>query len=238
MEEVKIQDSFDSTLKNTDLQGVVVDIAEVGIDAMFDDGLLRDVPIVGTIAGLAKFGANVRDRLFLQKILTFLNQLKNISPEKRKKMIDSIDASKKFRVKVGEKLLFSIDACNDYEISELVGRLFSAYLEEKVSYDDFLKASAVLEKIAISDFNWFIENGHRPGLDLGDVKDLISSGLFELYYEQVSVRVDEKERTTTLMENKYQTEVDGGMSVHLSSAGETILEVFSDKYEKKETITI
>ena len=234
-----IQDSFDITLKDTNLENIAVDVSEVGIDLLFDGGILRDVPIVGTLVSLTKFGANVRDRLFLKKILTFLSQLKDIPVEQRKKMVNDIDDSKKFRVKVGEKLLYIIDTSNDYEASELIGTLFKAYLEEKITYANFLKASSVIEKIPIEDFNWFIRDGDRRYTDLDDIGDLISSGLFELHYEQINVQVDEETDHKLLRDGKkYATDVDGGVSVHLSEAGKTILEVFSKDYKKPKVIKI
>lgn len=238
--QTNIQHSFDTTLKDANLEGIAVDISEVGIDLLLDDGVLKDVPIVGTLVGLAKFGANVRDRLFLKKVLTFLIELKEVTPEQRKKMVDNIDSSKKYRVKVGEKLLYVIDACNDYEVSELVGTLFKSYLEEKITYDNFLKASAVLQKLGMDDFAWFKKNGStKRYFDLDDVGDLISSGLFELHYEQIDVRIeDETDRDRLIDGKKYNADVDGGVSVHLTTAGETILEVFCPEYEKPKTVKI
>jgi hypothetical protein len=219
---------------------VSIDISEAGIDLLFDDGVLCDVPIIGTLVGLAKFGANVRDRLFLKKVLTFLLQLKNVSAEQRKKMVDDIDDSKKYRVKVGEKLLYVIDACNDYEVSELVGTLFKTYLEGGITYDDFLKASAVLQKIGMDDFAWFKKKGSTKSyFDLDDVGDLISSGLFELHYEQIDVRIEDETNKDRLIDGKkYSTDVDGGMSAHLTQAGQTILTVFCSDYKKPKTIKL
>lgn len=238
-QQTNIQSSFDATLKDADLHNVVIDISEVGIDLLFDDGVLRDLPIVGTLVGLAKFGANVRDRLFLKKVLTFLLQLKDVTAEQRKKMVDDIDGSKNYRVRVGEKLLYVIDACNDYEISELVGTLFKAYLEGKISYDSFLKASAVLQKMGRDDFDWFIRNGYKYHLDLDDIGDQISSGLFELHYEQIDVRIEDETDHKRLMDGKkYSTDVDGGVSVHLTTAGEAILEVFCPEYVKPKVVKL
>src|SRR3989338_5090892 len=101
--EQKIQVSFDTTLKDTDLENLSIDMAELAIDSVLDDGILRDVPIVSTFVGLAKFGANVHDKLFLKKILTFLTRLNGVPAEKRRRMVNDTDSSKEHKVKVGEK---------------------------------------------------------------------------------------------------------------------------------------
>lgn len=209
---------------------------------MLKDGLLKEIPIVNTIVELSKFSANIQDRLFLKKVLTFLNKLKDISADRRKEMIEKIDTSKEYRIKVGEKLLYIVDSCDDHEISELIGVLFKAYIEETIDYADFLKASSVLSKLNISDFKWFTRERERHNFDLNDVGDLISSGLFELYYEQLDVRVIDEDDYKMLRENpsaKYKAEVEGGgISVFLSRAGEVILEVFCLSYKKPKTVKI
>lgn len=228
-----IQSAFDTTVKSTDLQELASGIAEASIDTLLDNGFLKELPVVGSMIALGRFGANVRDRLFLKKVLTFLNQLKDIPVEQRKKLIEEIDDSKQYRVKVGEKLLYIIDTCGDYEVSELIGILFKAYLQERISYDDFIKASAVLGRLTISDFKWFTENITTSWIDLDKASDLIHTGVFELHYEDIHVQVnDEKDHKQLLEGKKYDTDVDGGVNAVLSRAGEVILEVFSTKYEK------
>lgn len=240
MEKDNIQNSFNTTLTDSNLENLGIDISELAIDSVLQDGLLKDIPIVGTIINLSKFGANVHDRLFLKKLLSFLNKLESVPSDKRKELIKNIESSKKYRMKVGEKLLYIIDTCEDYEISELVGLLFKAFTEERVSYDDFLKGASVLKKLSMSDFKWFIKERKSHYFDLDDVGDLISSGLFELHYEQVSVQVEDETDSKTLMEGgkKYKSDVDGGVSVYLSRAGEVILEIFCPSYIKPKTIKI
>ncbi|PIQ68263.1 MAG: hypothetical protein COV91_05030 [Candidatus Taylorbacteria bacterium CG11_big_fil_rev_8_21_14_0_20_46_11] len=229
-----LQSSFDSTLTDSNFQNLGIDLAEIGIDSILNQGLLKEIPIVSTIANLSKVGANIHDRLFLKKVLSFLNQMKSVSVDKRKEMIDKIDSSSKYRIKVGEKLLYIIDSCEDYEISELVSIVFKSYIQEKISYDDFLKVSTILSKINKSDFDWFVAERKNHSFDLDDVGDLISSGLFELHYEKVSVSVEDESDYDLLQEGKkYNTDVDGGdISVSLSGAGKVILEIFCTSYQK------
>lgn len=232
-----IQNSFNATLVDSNLIELGSDMSEVFIDSLMEDGILKDVFIVGTIVKCAKLGANIKDRLFLKKILSFLTQLKDVSPEQRKLIIEKIDSSKEYRVKVGEKLLYIIDSCEDYESSELVGVLFKSFVKEKITYKEFQKASSVIQRLNINDFRWFIKERKNHYFSLDDVGDLISSGLFELYYDEPDIEVkDQDDHKAT---SKYKTEVHGGgMSVHLSRTGEVILEVFCPSYEKRQKVKI
>jgi len=218
-----IQESFDKTLKDTNFQDTAIDISEITIDNLLKDGLFKDIPIVGTLIHFAKLGANVRDLLFLKKIISFMNGLKDISPAKRSKMINKIDDSKEYRVKVGEKLLYIIDSCNDYENSENVSMLFKAYLKGKITYDEFLGSSNVIERIGSYDLKWFLKNT-RGSMRVEEVGSLISSGLFDLHYEQIDVSVEDQDDYES--SERYKTRVNGGETyVTISRVGEIILEV-------------
>jgi hypothetical protein len=151
--------------------------------------------------------------------------------------------SKKFRIKVGEKLLYIIDACEDYEISELVGQLFKSFIDDKITYDEFLKCASVLKTLNKHDFAWFVKERNRFDFDLDNVGDLIGSGLFELHYEQLDVSIsdqdDHKAIRTSSGASKYKADVDGGgVSVNLSRAGEVILETFCPSYIARKTIKL
>lgn len=218
-----IQESFDTTLKGTNLQDIIIDMSDITIDTVLRDELLKEIPVVKTLVAFAKLGANIHDRLFLKKIISFMNELKDIPSTERSRMIGKIDASKKHRVKVGEKLLYIIDSCNDYENSELVARLFKAFIQEKISYDEFMRSSNAIERIAIYDLKWFLKNV-RKYMGVEEVGSLISSGLFDLYYEKIDVTVEDQDDYES--RDKYKTLVDGGEAgVTISRIGEIILEI-------------
>lgn len=239
-QENNIQSSFEVTLTNSNLQNLNADVTEFAIDRLLDDELLKEIPIVSTIASILKIGANIHDRLFLKKLLSFLFQLKNVPIDKRKKMIEGIDDSKKYRVKVGEKLLYIIDVCDDYEISGLIGELFKVYVEGGISYDEFIKTSSVLKKINKTDFDWFVKPRERHHFDLDEIGDSLSLGLFELHYEPISVHIEDEADRKTLAEGggKYNTDVYGGVSAHLSQAGKIILEIFCPSYIEQKIIKL
>jgi len=219
-----IQESFDKTLKQTNFQDIVIDISEITIDSLLKDGILKDIPIVGTLIHTAKLGANIRDLLFLKKIISFMNGLRNIAPTERDKMIKKIDASKEYRIKVGEKLLYIIDTCSDHENSENISHLFKAFLEEKITYDEFLRGANIIERITSYDLKWFLKNT-REYMSVEEAGSLISSGLFDLHYEKIEVSVEDQDDHKS--SDRYKTHINGGeTAVTISRVGEVILEVF------------
>ena len=89
---------FEDTILNSDLSSVMANISESIIDSM------TDLPIVSLI----RTTGDIRDYLFLKKILSFLNGIKDIKSSTRKRMIAKIEKSEDYRHKVGEKLLYII----------------------------------------------------------------------------------------------------------------------------------
>jgi hypothetical protein len=105
----KLSDSLEHTLKDSDLQNVTISLAEVFTDSLMENGIAKDIPIIGTVIGLGKTAVGVKESLFLKKVIYFISELSNIEASKRHEMIDKIDRSGKFRIMVGEKLLYIIE---------------------------------------------------------------------------------------------------------------------------------
>ena len=87
--------SFEKSLFDSSLTDCGLDFLELGIDSVLQDGLLKDIPIVGTIVNMGKFAQNVHDRNLLRQTLAFINEFNNgnFSPDEvekhRKKVLAS-----------------------------------------------------------------------------------------------------------------------------------------------------
>lgn len=219
---MNIQESFDDTLRNSTLPDAMGDVAEVTIDSMLKDGLFKEIPVVKTVVGLAQVGANVHDRLFLKKIIAFLQNVDDIDPRERAKIIDQIDNSKKYRLKVGEKLLYILESCADYEGSENVARLFRAFLEGKITYDQYLSSSSIIARLSNFELTLFLKSYNVADMDQ-KAQELIHTGLVYSDVEEVSVDVERSEG----LDEDIQADVMGGESiVRPTSTGDVVYEVF------------
>ncbi|MDG3581008.1 hypothetical protein [Galbibacter pacificus] len=152
----KIDKSLTKTVKTSDLQNVSTDLTEVILDSMLDDGILKDIPILGSIVGMGKTASTIKDALFLKKIIYFLTELKDIPIEQREKMIDSIDNSEKQKIKIGEKLIFILDKCDDYLDAKYIGQFFRGFLESQITYEEFLQGARIIQNIYNGDLEYFL----------------------------------------------------------------------------------
>lgn len=235
--------SLEHTLKDSDLQNVTISLAEVFADSLMEEGIAKDIPIIGTILGLGKATIGIKESLFLKKIIYFISELKNVSATKRQEMIDKIDNSGNFRTKVGEKLLYIIDKCDDHEKSQIIARLFSAFLSEIISYDEFLRASHIIDQVIHEDLKWFVEGGWEedrekykylydyPNEDgyfrIEEVGNIATSGLVEIVSPEVMVR----DQDDWKMHDKYIVE-GSELTVRITDIGQKIREILRGFWKK------
>lgn len=69
----KIVPAFETTLFDSTLSDACVDMAELGIDSLLDDGVFKSVPIVSVLVGLGKTAQNLHDRNLLKQTIKFIN---------------------------------------------------------------------------------------------------------------------------------------------------------------------
>jgi len=233
-----LSNSLEHTLKDSDLHNVTISLAEVFTDSLMEDSVAKDIPIIGTVIGLGKAAIGIKESLFLKKVIYFISELSDISAVKRQEMINNINKSGKFRTKVGEKLLFIIDRCDDHEKSQIIARLFSAFLLELFSYEEFLRASHIVDQLMNDDLKWFVESGwekeeswkHNDHFDYEDgylkideVGNIATSGLVEIISPEIRVE-DQWDRKA---QDKYIVE-GSELSVRITDIGKKIKEVLKD----------
>lgn len=179
---MKIKKSIVETIKSNEIINISSDIVEAIIDSTLDDGILKDIPIIGTIISLNKGVLSLQDRIFSKKILAFISQLKDIPQKQRNEAIDKIENSSKEKIKVGEKILYLIDKSDDHVKAQMIGILFSEYIKGNIDYNEFKRCSEIINKAFLDDLLWFIDSD-LVELSLEESKELIPSGLFELPFE-------------------------------------------------------
>lgn len=228
---VDIQESFSKTISNSQLPDAFLDVGESTIDNLTDNPLIQQIPIVKTVLGLMQTGANIQDRLFLKKILTFLQGIEAIPEHERQKTISEIDLSEKYQVKVGEKLLYILDTCDDHTNAKNVSRLFAALLKKQISYSQYVGAAQIIARISQSELDQFLESYKYHYLDSSSA-NLSHTGLMYSETAEVEVEVDLKKITQDDWddpEEHYEADTNtfGGEITHYPTpSGEVIFEIF------------
>ncbi len=223
--------SLKNTLMKSDLTSVTIDLAELGLDSLINEAILKNIPILSTLVGVGKTVQTVRDQLFLKKIIYFISEVGSIPQEERGKIINEIDQDEKVRIKVGEKLLYIIDKSEDHKSAEIIAKLFTGFLKREMSYDEFLKASVIINNIFIDDLLEFVKTEKYWHSKAREVGGLLNSGLYDINIEEVEVEVRDygtNERNYT--NSKYKTDIRGGeLETSISEIGEIIKRVLKGR---------
>lgn len=128
----EIEIALVKTLSSTEVPDLIKEYAEIGIDAVISDGLLKDIPLVGTIVGIAKAGINISDRIFIKKLLKFLCQLNKLSPQMRQNMVNKLESDEAYGRKVGEHVIEILDRIDSYRKPKMIALVFKAYTEGRI----------------------------------------------------------------------------------------------------------
>lgn len=224
MNELKrISNSFEQTIKDSDLQNVTIDLAETFVDSVLEDGILKDFPVINIITGVTKAVLGIRERLLIKKLIYFLIGIKDIDPIKRQELVDKINNSQKYKIKIGEKLLYIIDGCEDHISSQYISDLFNAFLKEEITYNEFLRASFIVRKLITQDIETFIETDiHILETSISEYDDrlsdfqnsMITAGILTTETDRINIRDQEDYK----MNEKYVVE-GGDMLVYLTDIG-------------------
>jgi len=220
--------SFNETLKNSDLSSIIKNGIEISIDSVLNDGLLKDIPIVNTLVSLIKTAYSISTYLFLKKIIAFLDGIADIGTDKRNKMISKIDNSNKYKIKIGESLLFILDKSDDTVKASLIAKAFSSFLKKGINYSEFIKIAHIINNIFIEDFNHFI-NLRPESLDEEDALLYINYGICSIEFGYPDISYRESDWKDSCNESDRYSIINGENNYLITNIGKKIIEIFQDK---------
>lgn len=130
------------------------DILEVGLDQILEEGVLKDIPILGGLIKVGNTIKTVHDAFFTKKVITFAQSIhnKNSNEEKWKQHKEKLINNPKRLIKEVEVLLIYIDRHTKYIKSKVLGNFYSLYYMEKIDWEDFEEFAEILDSISVLDF--------------------------------------------------------------------------------------
>ena len=135
----KIIPAFETTLFDPTLSGACLDVAELGIDSLLDDGVFKSIPVVSVLVGFGKTAQNIHDRKLLKQTIKFINTFneKSISQEKLNKYRKKLETQPKYAEEELGRVIILLNSNVDLKKSEILGKFYRAYVEESINWDIF-----------------------------------------------------------------------------------------------------
>lgn len=173
----------------------IKDYIEIGIDSFIEEGVLKELPIVSTIAGGLKIAKNVYDRNLLKQTLYFISELNDgsVSADKLNKYREIIQNNdKKCEEELGRVLIY-LNGFVDKEKSVFLSRLYKAYIANEINWNEFCEFAEVVNRMFIQDIET-LKTIYKEEINLGLIKEdefraerLYSIGLIGISYKPLTV---------------------------------------------------
>lgn len=173
--------SMEQTMEIGNLS-MITDVGEAIMDSALDDGILKDIPILGSIVGAGKCIKNISDVLFTNKLIAFLTGLKDVGAEERKAAILKWEDDAKYRMRVGEALLNMINRCDDTQKAQWLSKLFYELVLKQQKSELFMRSEKVLSAMSVMDVMSFLDlpQSTYENLSLEKGEPYANSGLYRI----------------------------------------------------------
>ena len=154
------------------LEDTAVDIAEVFLDTVFEDGILKDIPIIGTLAAFTKVGISLRERNLAKNTYAFILGFRKraISTERMNKYRERMKDPKAAEKELGYALTL-LDRETQYQKAVFLGRAYRAFVDEAISWDKFVELSEVISRMFMIDFKHLLSVAKDTPLNFGIRED-------------------------------------------------------------------
>lgn len=122
------------------VMSLIENMGEFTLDSFLPDGILKDLPIVGPAFSMVKIGKDIHDRLFVEKIKSFIENIDN-NQKWREKFRDDEECNK-----ISKQLLYIVDSCDDDNKLRLIGIAFNYFVNGEISKTEYFYTVNIISK--------------------------------------------------------------------------------------------
>lgn len=174
--ESNIIPSMKDTLFNPvseNMKDSLIEIAELGLDAVLRDGVLKDIPILGTIAVFCKTGVALQERNLIRQTAVFITSFNDgtISQEKLIEYRQALESNPKKAEKELGRVMLLLERILEEKQSHILGRFYNAYVRGALTWGKFVELSEVNLRMFLSDYKELESINRKPIEQREDVSD-------------------------------------------------------------------
>lgn len=129
------------------------EILEFSIDQVLDDGLLKDIPLVGWIAKGISTARSISDVIFYNKIVRFLFALESVDLQNKSDCRAMMRVDNDYRKRVGEHLILILDKLDSLQKAAILAKCFSHFLDGDMDHDRFMDLAHIVDRSSLADLN-------------------------------------------------------------------------------------
>lgn len=152
----RLQDDARPTICSDSLE-LISNIAEVGLDEIFQNGFLKDIPVISSLVRIYKIGNNIHNAHLLKKYACFLHEFnrdsfENGSMNKYKQYFEESNRKRDI-----EYLLILLERYIEEDKARRLAKIYEAYLDKEISWDDLRLFAETLDRFLPGDYEMLRE---------------------------------------------------------------------------------
>lgn len=146
-----------------EVESAVADILEAGLDSVFEDSLLKDIPLLSTAASLYNIGHSIKERHYFKKLARFIQALNDgLAGDAEVQVFrNRILRDQKKSMKELEYILILVDRYISDGKSAVIAKLYLAYLDSRLSWEEFSVYSEVTDQLFMNDLDFLRRDGSQ-----------------------------------------------------------------------------
>ena len=123
-----------------EIMSLLTDYGELTLYMFLRDGIIKELPIVGSTFSMIKISADIRDRIFLEKLKSFIENIEK-NTKWQEKFSDIEECSR-----ISKQLLYIVDSCDDDKKLKLIGMAFNYLAKGEINKDDYFFTVNMISK--------------------------------------------------------------------------------------------
>lgn len=210
---VPLVDSWVETIAKRDLADILADLSEVGLDAITENEIVKEIPVVSTVVNVFKIGHTLRERAYMRKLYVFLRELENgeVGEEEKERYLQRITKNKRKAQHELEYVLALLDRIFSEQKAKLFSKLYLAYIVENIDWNMFCQISELIDRFLPGDVDCLnrsvLKNDNRSEMEnialqrlqgLGVVKPNSKPGSYDINGNVLSTLYDGTYSLTSL----------------------------------------
>lgn len=130
-------------MKETILE-ITISNSESVLDSLLENGLLKDIPILGNIVSALKLKGDITNFLFAKKLETFLTKLKSGNIDEIDPSIVNVDMLRK----IGSDLVFILEKASNLDKAKWLAQAVIYLTERRYDLDTFERLIYVIDRFS------------------------------------------------------------------------------------------
>ena len=149
----------DNQIVDSEIASIIANNGEIVLDALTNSSLIEKIPVFGSILSFYKAGKSFGHLHHLKKLEVFIRNL-NEGQICEEESILHVQKLLESREKLGDELGFIsiiLEKIIDVEHTKFLSKVYLSYLGGKISWNEFVQFSSIIERFLPGDIHVFID---------------------------------------------------------------------------------